>query len=796
MEINQNNNNMIEIKLIENDEENEITNSKDDFLNNDELNNKVDLNYNNYKLLKENLIVKNNNLPAKINKEMKIKIKNYNLNKISSNPFLTGNFLPNHTQNNKKLKILPTTVYCINLKNENSNNKKEMKGKSIFSKISESILQNDKKNEKYPNKKIVNLEQINEDNYNKLTEELYLHSRANKNNYENKKIISEFLERKKKEEITKKIGIENDSNIMSETLKDLKRSNTLTDRNRSFKSSRTFGKFLQDQKNKEEKHKILLKRNELLQNEKINLNIRDRPLLNEESIKIMNNSVRDKMDIHIRLYKEFNEKKKREEEKIKDLLYINKIKEKKMTQKKIDENSNRLFNEYKIKKNRNEQLEYRKINEIKNLTFNSPVSKNSNEIIFKKIITKLKNSLFIIFGKKLEENFQINYFDFLKLLYSICFISKNYFELIQLKNFDKIKTQIEKEIEFRISNDAWKIITKNKGFKSDISCESKNLIFFILNVIGNIDNKYIKKELEKFGIKLNSNDFNLTSQIYKYFQLFRNNAINSLLFRDKKIKKEEIINENEKLDKNKKVYFKNNITNNLIYLNIDKNNIKNKENKYGDIDQFKNEENKKRYTYIPSSTQNNEKKNVLKYSENSIKFLNSSLKYISNDNNLNKNIKSNLINKSFNSNNNLRKMFLNNPLEKDNDIQKKINELKEARNQRKIEKIIKEKGIRINNLEDQYNNIYNYNQRFVHISEPLNNFKNTFKKYEKLSVKQKILNNQKYIFEIFVENKPKKLILYKGENINNKINEFCNKYNLNYNDRQQIIISINNQIKI
>ena len=790
MEINQNNNNMIEIKLIENDEENEITNSKDDFLNNDELNNKVDLNYNNYKLLKENLIVKNNNLPAKINKEMKIKIKNYNLNKISSNPFLTGNSLPNHTQHNKKLKILPKTVYYINLKNENSNNKKEMKGKSIFSKISESILQNDKKNEKYPNKKIVNLEQINEDNYNKLTEELYLHSRANKNNYENKKIISEFLERKKKEEITKKIGIENDSNIMSEALKDLKRSNTLTDRNRSFKSSRTFGKFLQDQKNKEEKHKILLKRNELLQNEKINLNIRDRPLLNEESIKIMNNSVRNKMDIHIRLYKEFNDKKKREEEKIKDLLYVNKIKEKKMTQKKIDENSNRLFNEYKIKKNRNEELQYKKINEINNLTFNSPVSKNSNEIIFKKIIKKLKNALFIIFGKKLEDNFQINYFDFLKLLYSICFISKNYFELIQLKNNDK---QIEKEIEFRISNDAWKIITKNKEFKSDIPCESKNLFFFILSVVGNIENKYIKKELEKCGIELNSNDFNLSSQIYKYFQLFRNNAINSLLFRDKKIKKEEIINENEKLDKNKKVNF----NNNLIYLNIEKDNkifLKNKENKYGDIEQFKNEENKKRYTYIPSSTQNNEKKNVLKYNENSIKYLNSSLKYISNDNNLNKNIKNNLINKSFNSNNNLRKMFLNNPLEKDNDIQKKINELKEARNQRKIEKIIKEKGLRINSLEDQYNNIYNYNQRFVHINEPLNNFKNTFKKYEKLSVKQKIFNNQKYIFEIFVENKPKKLILYKGENINNKINEFCNKYNLNYNDRQQIVTTINNQI--
>ena len=56
-------------------------------------------------------------------------------------------------------------------------------------------------------------------------------------------------------------------------------------------------------------------------------------------------------------------------------------------------------------------------------------------------------------------------------------------------------------------------------------------------------------------------------------------------------------------------------------------------------------------------------------------------------------------------------MFLNNPLEKDNDIQKKINELKEARNQRKIEKIIKEKGLRINSLEDQYKYLEDHQSR-------------------------------------------------------------------------------------
>ena len=43
----------------------------------------------------------------------------------------------------------------------------------------------------------------------------------------------------------------------------------------------------------------------------MNLIIRDRPYLNEESLKIVNNIDRNKQNIHMRLYQEYSEKKKK-----------------------------------------------------------------------------------------------------------------------------------------------------------------------------------------------------------------------------------------------------------------------------------------------------------------------------------------------------------------------------------------------------------------------------------------------------------------------------------------------------
>ena len=594
---------MIEIKHYINEEENEITNSKDDFLNNDELNNKVDLNYNNYKLLKEDLNDKKNDvlsLTFKHKKESKIKLKKKNINKNSSNPFLVQNSFPNNIDNKNKMKILPTSKYCINLKNENSTIKQNKNvGKSIFSKISETLLQNDKNNEKVTHKKIINLEQINEDNYNQLTEELYLNSKANNPSNENNKIISDFLKRKKKEEISKKIGMENDSTNISETLKDLKRTNTLTDRNRSFKSTRTFGEFLRDQKDKEKKHQILLRKNEMLQNNIINLNIRDRPLLNEESVKIIKKNDREKIDIHMRLYEEFNEKRKKKEEKEKEknysLINNNEIK---ITKKKIEENSNRLFNEYKIKKIRIDEIKNKRLNEIKNINIIT-VNKNSNEIIFKKFIKKLNDYIKALFGKKLEDDFDINFNEFLKLLYNLGFISKKYFELKEnksskniiyekiknndealkkkklknneMKNNNKIKLNMDLDLEYKLAKNAWKIIINNKKFNNEIWGKSKNIIFFILSVLGfynieNNDNKYIKKELQKNKIELNSNLSNLSLQIYKYFYIYRNFAINNLFIREEK---------------------RNNKENNSKYHSIQNNYLQSKNDKIRKIIQFK-----------------------------------------------------------------------------------------------------------------------------------------------------------------------------------------------------------------
>ena len=370
-------------------------------------------------------------------------------------------------------------------------------------------------------------------------------------------------------------------------------------------------------------------------------------------------------------------------------------------------------------------------------------------MVFKKLMKKFKNSLFSIFGENLE-NSVINYFDFLTLLYNIGFTNKNYYELIKKKNnvsisndnndikyicytdnslkykekgtpkskINKIKISFETELEFKMTKEAWKIITNNKEFNCDITGQSKNLILFIVNVYGiyndgNIDNIYIKKELEKFKIELNVDDLHVSSKIYKYFHMFRNNAINNLLFRDKKRKIFEMIIEEN--DKNKKGCLNNTCDNNLSYTNIDKKNdifLQNKKIKFKEKEKFKNENNRKGYTSFPSLTQSNDKRKINKTSK---KYLNSSLKYINKYNIINTNINlgSNYINKSFISNNHLRKMFLNNPLEKDNDIQRKINGIKEARYQRKIKKIIKEKGIKINNIGNKYNNINYYNEKNI-----------------------------------------------------------------------------------
>ena len=868
---------MIEKKIIDNPYQKQDSNKEEDnniiskeYNLSQDINRQELINYKSENTQKENLYIINNKEEKNkkvfsLNENEKnkkkytkvIKPKNaHKKRKSNYNPFLTEkNKLDyNKLRKNSKKSGEYRRTYLDNYKHDNKADFSEIDNnsninKTVFSKISENMYKNSKE-VKYPAKKPNDLMMEREKNYNKFIEDAFLCSLANCSNKENKIIINEFLERKKNEEISKKIGIDSEKEKENDLVKlqDLKRLTILTDRNRSYISTRTFNEFLQDQKNKEEVHQNHLKNNIDLKTEEIKSKIRDRPILTEETIKLAKNSNRNaKSNIHYRLYEEYNDKKKRDEEKMKEKKIYGKVEKKTLSRGKIKENAERLFHEYEARKKRIDENESKKKYDIRNLSSNyRSTSKNSNEIIFKRFKKNLENSLNNIIGKKIDEDFEINYTDFVKLLYQINFISKNYFKLME--NMDKIKDEdenkeekmkineenkkkrvifkkeknFELDREYKLIIDAWKIITKSKEFKKDILASSKRVYLFFFSTLGifngDIDDNFIKREF--YFIKDNiinnnsssSNSSNLSRQIYKYFNLYRNNAINGLLFRDREDKRRlELENQFENNmpftpNLKKSATFSKNHQTSETRLSVEKNYdqfIKNKQLKIKQKEKLLEQLEKEKCPFVPNCFNNKEKKNIIEISKRLYK---TGLKHLKNSgstpNNLNfeqKKRKNFIDEKSFNrKNNSIKKMFINNPLEKDSRVQKKINELKESREQKSFEKLILKKGFKpkedykSNNLYE-HNELYYKNGRFAHDDEPLNTFKNTFEKYEKLD--KKMTNREKYIFEIIVDNKPKNLIIYSDEDINYKVKVFCNVYKLNYNDKKRILQTIYQQLK-
>ena len=78
-------------------------------------------------------------------------------------------------------------------------------------------------------------------------------------------------------------------------------------------------------------------------------------------------------------------------------------------------------------------------------------------------------------------------------------------EKIKLNEENKAKRVIfkkeknfELDREYKLINDAWKIITKSKEFKKDILASSKRIYLFLFSTLGiyngDIDENFIKKE--------------------------------------------------------------------------------------------------------------------------------------------------------------------------------------------------------------------------------------------------------------------------------------------------------------
>ena len=763
--------------------------------------------------------------------------------------------------------------------------KNEDEEKTIFSKITEDLY----KDYIYhigigPNKNISDINKEKEDNYNKLTVEKYLFTCADKENSKNRNIINKFIERKEKEQTCKKIGIDLDKKYGTQ-LKDLKRASSDNKCRKKAKSRRSPLQFLDDQKNLEEKQKNNLKRLIKLHNDKINENIKDRPTITEESKKIARNIINKNnntinKDIHLKLYEQFNNKKKslEEQEKKNNIILSNKNYtscNKKITNDAIMENAKRLYKEYETKNKKIREIETKKLQKIKNLSGTSLISKNSNAIIINHFINKYKTVLSRCFNKKITDDFDLSFIEYLSLLLKLGFISKNYSNLVQeennneKKNDENLKNSLptkknnsltnrqenqkdenlqkskenkivrsnsktslnnnnnhystarsvsinkkneldfHSEIEYKLSNSAWKIITKTNEFNKNLLANSKRLLLFFLSLMGIYkgDEVFLKKEFQflieennKENTTINNEviDAHLANHIYKYFCVYRNNVINNLFLKNKIKNNKQISNDYcPCLCKNSRSFICNNDynenheinNNNDINANYDEeNNIykdRNSQRSMNHIDKRSNKDlnkninNKSKgkfstnnYTAISHTYTNINKPNIyIKDNSKNAKILYKNNNYYNTKNNT-----------GSNSIGAIKRKVL---LESKKNL--KQNSLKPEKINNETEKYIFNEDYRIK--EDIASNHNNYNNNEISDS-------NSAKNKRKVSEAEEKKTKLKFVFKIQIKDNLEKLIINRGDDIENKVDEFCKEFNLDSEDKQQILDVVCKKLRI
>ena len=479
----------------------------------------------------------------------------------------------------------------------NTNNSKEPTGeeKTIFSKITEDLYL-DNKLYLQPKKAYFDIGKAKEDNYNKLTIETYLFTCADKENSKNNKIINDFLERKTKELNNKKIGSDPERDD-SENFVEIK--GLCSDRKKE-KGSKYQGRspeqFIKEQEILEEKHKSYIKNLVKKYNEEEKTFIKDRPTIDKQSEKLAKMKNSGNKDIHLKLYEDYNDKKQKIEEKFRKIYIVKPMnKYKKIDNEQVMQKAKKLHNDYEKRINTVNENKIKQLNDIKNMSAVSLVQKKSNIIIYKKLINNYKNIMKIMFNKDISDKFDINYYDYLTFIFKLDLIDKNYNpknkeqkninittsnniaknisniynnfdterynndniknKIIFSKNILKRNTyfksksveknKINEETELKTIKNSWKIITKNKSFSENVQGNTRRILLFLLSVYGiykgDLNDDFIKKELP---FLLQDNDemyyieINLAKQIYKYFHIFRNNAMNNISLKNKEKEKE------------------------------------------------------------------------------------------------------------------------------------------------------------------------------------------------------------------------------------------------------------------
>ena len=743
-----------------------------------------------------------------------------------------------------------------NYLSNNSNVKKFLdesknNGKSVFLKISEDIYS---KLKSKPNKEVRDIYKTEEDAYNKMTSDPYIRTCKNKENVKNKKIVQQCLDRKAKEDIFKKIGIECDRNREKKKLQDPKRACSVTDRNINFKSTRTLAQFLRDQKGERKKEK------------KINKNNKKIPMPFKENILPQDSTFvfsEDKEE----LKSQFSDFSKNYLDDCKSMIansdkYIINVEEEKgtlnnknnnkinktfqMNKESINSNNFSLLsvnsgNKYKNGKNKinkNEKTNNKSQKKSLNIKENSTasISKNSAETNIIKFLNLYKETIEIIYGQKIENDFEINFSFFLLILYKIGFTNKNYSSLIEMsyetdtKKMETMHPSVISDISLSNSSSANISINRNNPIKKR-------------NVINNLNNSELKNKNSIAGKSLEDEAENYTINSFKNDKEFILSKDAWKILTEKKNFDEDICITNKKfflfficvLGIGEYLREKKNFKKDYNFFFNDKkimnqyNNLKKYINKYFGIFSINAKEN----------SVNSEKKYLIV--KNNTNSYNNSIATSFVVNNSDINNKYNIYEKNyFNGNRNLdnledtnsEKLFyegikeeekffysVNNQSEKSyktlnftemGDLTNNINnnnllnssltdnssilDLKKFLNPNTSEKMDDEIEVDSFLFEDNKKNYFKYNNNEINNDSSIEP-----PKTKKINNNNNINNNTKkrvgYVFEIKVENELKKLVLKKGEDKNIIVKNFCEKYGINEEEKTKIIKIIDERLK-
>ena len=671
----------------------------------------------------------------------------------------------------KKFDSAKTKLKKVNLDFNNSNHKNTSNSntkKTIFTKLSEQMYNNILKNKDFQN--IYDYESFtNESLLQKFNQ---VEKKSHEINEQNRKTIKDFIIRNEKKKTDK-------SKIVSPQ----------TNKNKKIESNKKINldEFLTKQNKFTEKKKQTIETmSKKIENE-IYKNMREKPLINSKSNQIIyakKNTSEKKKDIHSKLYEEYSEKKKHRTIQSDD---IDESKEKKLP-KKNNEIYKKLYENSKERSLSQRENERKLLNQVSK---SFVVNRNSNEILAQKFLKKYESEITINFNKKADDNFNLNFSEFLLLLNKIGFIIKNYSSLNNYEN------NIEKE--FQLSKEAWMIITGKNIFDDNENISSHKFLIFFLCVLGLYDLNIIKKNFFFIEKKNRFIEPKLIKEIPNTFRLFVNNEINSFLKKEKlnrsSISFIEII-ENTYTFKpkiNEKIYKSKSFVNHLNESHISvvtgydeyrKEREKSIENKKRKI--LENE--LKECTFFPN--------NKIFHRSKSVSISVSERLYSKNNKNeksKNKDSKENIIvndftpiTTSFDS-----KIFNNDLIQTDSDVIKRCELLSKMRKEKKLTEFLLSKGYCPNKTEVNEKILREMNEScpkdFVFDNE-IKNFKNTFSKFSKDKKRKKKLT--KFVFEMNIDNQKKKLIIHQNDNIDLKVKQFCNENNLDFQSKSKIISAI------